>query len=99
MRCLLGFERERYVNCISLIAQIHLARTANEIIQLSKLLIRLGGSLFPAADRASTFRNESGVYMKPINFRSLDPEYTAAGKIGLSREAKAATKVVNTKSQ
>lgn len=64
-----------------------------EIIELSGLLNRLGDKLFLAANRASTFRNENGVYMKLMNFRRLDPEYTAEGRTGLSRGAKAEEEV------
>jgi 5-methylcytosine-specific restriction enzyme A len=64
-----------------------------EIIGLSTTLNRLGEKLFPPENRASTFRNENGVYMKLMNFRRLDPEYTSDGKTGLSRGAKAEEEV------
>ena len=35
-------------------------KSSREIIALSDLLNRLGAMLFPSANRASTFRNESG---------------------------------------
>ncbi|MDF2116393.1 hypothetical protein PY365_12465 [Roseiarcaceae bacterium H3SJ34-1] len=31
-----------------------------------------------------TFRNANGVYMKMMNYRSIDPEYTVDGRVGLS---------------
>lgn len=34
---------------------------------------------------ASDFRNANGVYMKLMNFRRFDPNYTAEGKVGLTR--------------
>lgn len=64
-------------------------KETQEIHELSEILNRLGEKLFPPADRADTFRNENGVYMKLMNFRRLDPQYTVAGKTGLSRGAKA----------
>lgn len=64
-------------------------KESREIRDLSKLLNRLGEKLFPANDRPTTFRNESGVYMKLMNFRRFDPEYTADGKKGLVRGARA----------
>jgi 5-methylcytosine-specific restriction enzyme A len=59
-----------------------------EIHELSKLLNRLGQRLFTQGQRADTFRNENGVYMKLMNFRHLDPQYTSKGKTGLTRGAK-----------
>lgn len=56
-----------------------------EIIRLSETLNCLGEQLFPAGDRSRTFRNPNGVYMKLMNFRRLDPEYTGDGKAGLSQ--------------
>jgi 5-methylcytosine-specific restriction protein A len=49
----------------------------------------LGEKLFAPQDRAATFRHENGVYMKLMNFRRLDPQYTAEGRTGLVRGAKA----------
>jgi len=64
-------------------------KSSREIIALSMALNKLGEKLFPPDERAATFRNENGVYMKLMNFRRLDPRYTAEGKTGLSRGAKA----------
>jgi 5-methylcytosine-specific restriction protein A len=64
-------------------------KNSKEIRELSELIRRLGKRLHPGADPSSTFRNESGVYMKLMNFRSLDPAYTADGKTGLVRGARA----------
>jgi 5-methylcytosine-specific restriction protein A len=66
---------------------------SKEILELSKLLNRLGEKLFSPVNRAVTFRNANGVYMKLMNFRRLDPEYTAKGKTGLTQGAKAEEKV------
>jgi 5-methylcytosine-specific restriction protein A len=63
-------------------------KESGEIISLSLLLNRLGEKLFPPENRSDTFRNENGVYMKLMNFRRLDPEYTTKGKSGLSRGAR-----------
>ncbi|HKV05386.1 MAG TPA: HNH endonuclease [Candidatus Acidoferrales bacterium] len=64
-----------------------------EIQDLSAILNRLGERLFSVDDRAKTFRNESSVYMKLMNFRRLDPTYTVGGKKGLVRGAKADAEV------
>ena len=58
-------------------------KTSREVLGLSKLLNRLGERLFPPSERSKTFRNPSGVYMKLMNLRSLDEEYTRSGKKGL----------------
>jgi 5-methylcytosine-specific restriction enzyme A len=61
---------------------------SNEIIDLSRVLNQLGTKLFHTDVRSATFRNENGVYMKLMNFRRLDPEYTAGGRRGLVRGAR-----------
>ena len=65
------------------------AKGSKEIIDLSRVLNQLGAKLFRAAIRSATFRNENGVYMKLMNFRRLDPQYTTGGRRGLVRGAKA----------
>jgi 5-methylcytosine-specific restriction protein A len=64
-------------------------KNGKEIQDLSNTLNRLGDKLFPPESRAETFRNTDGVSMKLQNFRRLDPQYTAGGKKGLPRGAKA----------
>lgn len=59
-------------------------KTSVEVVQLSALLNTLGQT----RSRGGTFRNESGVYMKLMNFRSIDPDYTSQGKVGLTRNNK-----------
>jgi 5-methylcytosine-specific restriction protein A len=68
-------------------------KESDEILELSSILNRLGEKLFPPKERADTFRNANGVYMKLMNFRRLDPQYTSGGKTGLSRGAKAEEEV------
>jgi 5-methylcytosine-specific restriction protein A len=68
-------------------------KSSKEVGELSQLLGRLGERLFPPAERAQTFRNVDGVYMKLMNFRSLDPQYTNSGKKGLTAGAKADAEV------
>jgi 5-methylcytosine-specific restriction protein A len=60
-------------------------KDSKEIHDLSVLLNRMGTRLFPDWERSETFRNENGVYMKLMNFRRLDPEYTSGGRKGLTR--------------
>lgn len=56
-----------------------------EILELSALLGALGERTGVAM--TMKFRNPNGVYMKMMNFRRLDPEFTALGKSGLSQGA------------
>jgi predicted HNH restriction endonuclease len=58
-------------------------KASPEIVELSRLLVQLGALL--NAQRSSTYRNPNGVYMKIMNFRRMDPQYTASGKVGLGR--------------
>lgn len=64
-------------------------KDSQEIIDLSRTLNQLGTKLFRDDLRSTTFRNENGVYMKLMNFRRLDPQYTSSGRRGLVRGAKA----------
>jgi 5-methylcytosine-specific restriction enzyme A len=64
------------------------SKDSKEISDLSRTLNRLGEKLFPPDARGQTFRNANGVYMKLMNFRRLDPQYTGKGKTGLARGAK-----------
>ena len=56
-----------------------------EISLLSKTLIALGHRTKVAM--TPKFRNANGVYMKMMNFRRIDTEFTSLGKSGLSRGA------------
>lgn len=58
---------------------------SDEVVALSALLNKLGAELSRKSD---SFRNANGVYMKLNNFRSIDPQYTSAGKSGLKRGGK-----------
>jgi 5-methylcytosine-specific restriction protein A len=68
-------------------------KDTDEIRQLSTNLTRLGEKLFRAEDRSATFRNTNGVYMKLMNFRRLDPQYTLEGRTGLPGGGKAEVEV------
>jgi predicted HNH restriction endonuclease len=68
-------------------------KDSEDILSLSTLLNRLGEKLFSPEERSDTFRNVNGVYMKLMNFRRLDPQYTAGGRMGLVRGAKAEEEV------
>jgi predicted HNH restriction endonuclease len=57
------------------------SKNSNEVAELSALLNTLGGE----TGGDETFRNANGVYMKMMNFRRFDPEYTTGGKVGLTR--------------
>jgi 5-methylcytosine-specific restriction enzyme A len=54
-----------------------------EVQELSTTLNKLGIALGFAEN--NKFRNANGVYMKMMNFRRFDPEYSASGKVGLTR--------------
>jgi 5-methylcytosine-specific restriction protein A len=68
-------------------------KDSQEIRALSTMVKRLGKRLIPAANPTGTFRNENGVYMKLMNFRRLDPQYTVNGRTGLGRGARAEEEV------
>lgn len=51
------------------------------VVALSDLLNKL--SRLTNVSGTATFRNADGVYLKLMNLRSLDPAYTAQGKVGM----------------
>lgn len=57
-----------------------------EVKELSQFLNKMGA--FIGLVDADTYRNPNGVYMKMMNFRSLDPFYTSSGKVGLTKRNK-----------
>jgi predicted HNH restriction endonuclease len=59
------------------------SKTSNQVTELSSFLGKLAG--VRGATDAETFRNANSVYMKMMNFRRFDPEYTVDGKVGLVR--------------
>lgn len=59
---------------------------SDEVADLSRLLNRLGQALGRSTN--VTYRNYNGVYMKLMNFRSIDPDYTKDGRVGLQRRNK-----------
>lgn len=65
-----------------------------EVIELSALLNRMATRL--AKSDATRFRNPNGVAKKLGNFSRFDPEYTAGGRVGLWRGAKAEEEVWQT---
>ncbi len=68
-------------------------KRSREIQQLSTDINKLDQSI--GLSGGDTFRNTNGVYMKLMNFRRLDPTYTAEGKVGLTRGSKAEAVVWN----
>ena len=58
-------------------------KNSPEVNELSELLNKMGQAL--GLSEMEKFRNPNGVYMKLMNFRSYDPEYTKDGKVGLTR--------------
>lgn len=61
-----------------------LSKNSVEVAKLSRLLNQLSRSV----SKNQTYRNVNGVYMKLMNFRSIDPKYTSQGKVGLTRNNK-----------
>jgi 5-methylcytosine-specific restriction protein A len=61
-------------------------KVSAEIADLSADINALGRRLGLAGGK--TFRNINGVYMKLMNFRRLDPQYTETGRVGLQRGGK-----------
>jgi predicted HNH restriction endonuclease len=59
------------------------SKDSDEVAELSRFLSQMAGTR--GAVDAETFRNANGVYMKMMNFRRFDPEYTIDGKVGLAR--------------
>ena len=60
------------------------AKNSKEVVELSDLLNRIAAKLHGGVGREKTYRNANGVYMKLMNFRRFDPEYTGTGKKGLT---------------
>jgi 5-methylcytosine-specific restriction protein A len=58
-------------------------QTSDAIAELSRNLNRIATAHGLAGD--ATLRNANGAYMKLMNFRSLDPLFTARGRAGLCR--------------
>jgi 5-methylcytosine-specific restriction protein A len=57
---------------------------SKEVLETSNLLNRIGTKLHGSGGKGTSFRNANGVYMKLMNFRRFDPEYTSIGKKGLT---------------
>jgi 5-methylcytosine-specific restriction protein A len=56
-------------------------KTSLQVAELSELLVKMAEH----SALSETYRNATGVYMKMMNFRSLDPQFTTEGKKGLTR--------------
>lgn len=56
-------------------------KTSPEVSKLSALLNKMSRLSGQTGD--DRYRNENGVYMKMMNFRSLDPIFTSQGKVGM----------------
>lgn len=61
-------------------------KNSDEIAKLSSDISSTGRALGLSGDE--DFRNPNGVYMKLMNFRRFDPEFSAEGKVGLERGGK-----------
>ena len=61
-----------------------LSKSSAQVVELSQLLVKMASQ----STLTSTYRNPAGVFMKLMNFRSLDPKYTFAGKRGLTQTSK-----------
>jgi 5-methylcytosine-specific restriction protein A len=56
-------------------------KTSSEVAALSALLNKM--HRLSGTSAAPTLRNANGVYLKMMNLRSLDPKFTAQGKVGM----------------
>ena len=65
-------------------------KDSKEVAQLSKLLNSIEGTI--SGERAESYRNAAGVYMKLMNFRRFDPTY---GGVGLANGSKSEEVVWN----
>jgi 5-methylcytosine-specific restriction enzyme A len=61
----------------------NVAKLSPELLELSRFLNGHAAELWGKG--LQNLRNPNGVYMKLMNFRRFDPQYTRAGKIGLTR--------------
>ncbi len=68
-------------------------KASKEIVRLSDNINAVARSL--GLSGSDSFRNSNGVYMKLMNFRRFDPEYTGGGKVGLSRGGRGDEEVWN----
>lgn len=61
-------------------------KTSREVSDLSELLRQLHKA--NGETPSETFRNSAGVYLKMMNLRAFDPQYTQQGKVGMTRSSK-----------
>ncbi|GAO39223.1 hypothetical protein SCH01S_28_00820 [Sphingomonas changbaiensis NBRC 104936] len=57
-----------------------------EVAELSQVLNLL--ALATGVARTAKYRNRNGVYLKMMNFRRFDPQYTSSGRTGMARGGK-----------
>ena len=81
-----SWSREELILALDLYLQFRkspFGKDAAPVIELSEFLGTRARGDTEMGD--ATFRNANGVYMKMMNFRRFDQEYTSAGKVGLTR--------------
>lgn len=61
-------------------------KDSSQVAELSTLLNKMHRIV--GTEQSPTLRNANGVYMKMMNLRALDPEFTAQGKVGMSSGGK-----------
>lgn len=84
--CNPNWMRDELILALDLYMKHRLAlpgKSSKEVEELSMMLNSLGKVL--GQNKGKTYRNPNGVYMKLMNFRSHDPNYTADGRVGLDR--------------
>ena len=64
-----------------------------KVVELSTLLNKMHRVVGTA--HSSTLRNANGVYLKMMNLRALDPEFTAKGKVGMTSGGKLEREIWN----
>ncbi len=81
-----AWSRDELILALDLYLRHHVSppgKDSAEVSELSEFLNRMSVALGQSV--TETFRNANGVYMKLMNFRRFDPDYTNDGKVGLTR--------------
>jgi 5-methylcytosine-specific restriction enzyme A len=81
-----AWSRDELILALDLYIKTRAALPGTESVpirELSAVQNALGAML--GGKPSATYRNANGVYMKLMNFRRLDPDYTGDGRLGLRR--------------
>jgi len=90
------WTREEHILALDVYLRLHgtsYGAETPDIVALSEKLRRL--AKLRGISGGETFRNPAGVSMKMMNFRRVDPSYTAGGRVGLDRGSNLEVEVWN----